>query len=649
MGGISRGEAAARNPRARRWVALRRAGTAFRLLLLLVAVGLVTLFVGLAGFLVQGALPSIATFGPGFLTSSSWDIGLDQFGAAPAIFGTLVTSGLALLLAVPVSFGVALFASEIAPRWLRGPLAYFIDLGAAIPSVVYGVWALIVLVPFLAGSVEPALARTTGGAAPFSGSSGGTDLLAAGVVLAIMIVPTVAALAREALRAVPRELREGALGIGATRWEATRLAVLGPATPGLIGAVVLGLGRAIGETIAVALVIGGAYDTPNSLFARGSTIPSRLVTFFTESRGLTLSALYELAAVLLVISLAVNLGARLLVERWEARSSVRRRRRGATAARPSSVATRPDEPLPAPSWFPRVLAARASRLRRRRFVHALVVALAVGAVLLAPWPLASLIETSVAQGGRAVVTPSFYTSSPPASCGIGQACPIGGIGPEIEGTLVMVGLAAALALPLGILAGIYLSEYGRRRFGRTVGLVVDVFLGIPTILVGIFVFSLFLSFDRLDDQSTFAGAAGLGVLMLPIVAKVAEGSLRTVPASVREGALALGFPRHRVTLRVVLGSCRSALVTGCLLAVMRATGETAILVMTAGASTYWIANLGTQVGALAPFIYYSFTTNASTNLQTDAWGASLVLLLMMAAVTLAARLAVRGPDGTGSG
>jgi phosphate transport system permease protein len=649
VGGVSPGVSPARGQLLRRWVTLRRTGTAFRLLLLLVAVGIVALFIGLAGFLVRGALQSIATFGPGFLTSSSWDTGLSQYGAGPAIVGTLVTSGLALLFAVPVSFGVALFASEIAPRWLRGPLAYFIDLGAAIPSVVYGVWALIVLVPFLNSSVEPVLARATGGAPPFSGSSGGTDLLAAGVVLAIMIIPTVAALAREALRSVPRELREGALGIGATRWEATRLAVLGPATPAMIGAIVLGLGRAIGETIAVAFVVGGAYATPNSLFARGSTIPSWLVTFFTEARGLTLSSLYELAAVLLVISLGVNLGARLLVERWESGRGGRRRRRGATVARPSTGPSPSDGPLPVPPWFPRVLASRASRLRRRRLVHALVVALAVSAVLLAAWPLASLIETSVAQGGRAVVTPSFYTSAPPASCGIGQSCPLGGIGPEVEGTLVMVGLAAAIALPLGILAGIYLSEYGRRRFGRTVGLLVDVFLGIPTILVGIFVFSLFLSYDRLDDQSAFAGAAGLGVLMLPIVAKVAEGSLRTVPAAVREGALALGFPRHRVTLRVVLGSCRSALVTGCLLAVMRAAGETAILVMTAGTSIYWISNLRTQVGALAPFIYYSFTTNASANLQTDAWGAALVLLLMMAAVTLAARLAVRGPDGSESG
>lgn len=649
MGGIAPGTSIARDRLARRWSALRRAGTLFRLLLSLIAAGIVALFIGLAAFLVRGALSSITTFGPGFLTSSIWDTGLSQYGAWPAVFGTLVTSGLALLFGVPVAFGVALFASEVAPRWLRGPLAYFIDLGAAIPSVVYGVWALIVLVPFLNGSVEPSLARLTGGAPPFSGSSGGTDLFAAGLILAIMIIPTVAALAREALRSVPREQREGALAIGATRWEATRLAVLGPATPGIIGGVVLGLGRAIGETIAVAFVIGNAYGTPNSLFARGSTIPSQLVNWFLESRGLTLSALYELAAILLVISLAVNLGARVLVQRWEARGGSRRRRRGTTAPRAAGGPTPSGGPLPVPSWFPRVLSARAARLRRRRLVHGGVVALAAGAVVLAAWPLASLIETSVAQGGSAVVTPSFYTSTPPPSCGIGQTCPIGGIGPEIEGTLIMVGLAAAIALPLGLLAGVYLSEYGRRRFSRTVGLLVDVLLGVPTILVGIFVFSLFLSYDRLDDQSAFAGAAGLGVLMLPIVAKVSEGALQTVPASVREGALALGFPRHRVTLRVVLGSCRSALVTGCLLSVMRAAGETAILVMTAGTSIYWISDLRTPVGALAPFIYYAFTANASANLRTDAWGAALVLLLMMAAVTLAARLAVRGPDGSGSG
>jgi phosphate transport system permease protein len=466
-----------------------------------------------------------------------------------------------------------------------------------------------------------------------------------------MIVPTIAALAREALRAVPRDLREAALGLGATRWEATRLAVLGPATPGLVGAVVLGLGRAIGETIAVALVIGNIYQVPSSLFARGSTIPSWLVNGFLESFGLARSSLYALAALLLVISVVVNVGARLLVRRWERVGPAHRRSREVPGPSVRASTFPPTaSPLTVPGWFARVHAARRARLRRRRVTHAVVVALVVGAVALAVWPLASLLETAVVGGGSAVVRPSFYTSTPPPACGVGQTdCPIGGIGPEIEGTLVMLGLAACVALPLGILGGIYLSEYGRGRFGRTVAFLVDVLVGVPTILVGIFVFTIFLNYDRIDDQSAFAGAAALGVVMVPIVVKATELALRTVPVSVREGALALGFPPHRVTLRVVLGSCRSALLTGTLLAVMRAAGETAAVLLTAGTSIYWISNLRTPVGALAPFIYDALTVYTSPNYTTDAWGAALVLLVIMASVSFAARLAVRGPDGTASG
>ncbi len=622
---------------------LRWAGAAFRSVTTVVALGLVALLAGLVVFLLRGAEPSIVRFGPGFLSGTAWDVPQGIFGALPPLEGTLITSGLALLLAVPIALGVALFASEMAPRWLRGPVGYVIDLGAAVPSVVYGFWAIVVLVPFLSGTIEPGVARLTGGVGPFAGPPRGTDLLAAGLILAIMIVPTIAALAREALRSVPRDLREAALGVGATRWEATRLAVLGPAAPGLVGAVILGFARAIGETIAVALVIGNEYQLPSSLFSRGVTIPSWIVNAFSESYGITLSSLYELAALLLVVSVAINLGARLLIGRWERRRGRGHRWRRGTSGLATGT-TAPGSGAPRP-WFAAVIAARARRLRRRRVVQALVLALVVGAVALAAWPLASVIGTAVANGGRAVVTPSFYTSEPPPPCGIGQAvCPVGGIGPEIQGTFIMVGLAAAVALPAGLLAGIYLAEYARRRVGTLMGLVVDVLLGVPTILIGVFVFSAFLTYDRLDDQSAFAGAAALAVLMLPIVAKSTELALRTVPETVREGALALGFPRHRVTLRVVLGSCRSALVTGLLLAIMRAAGETAAVLFTAGSSVYWATNLRTPIGAIAPFIYDALTVYTSSNYGVAAWGAALVLLLMMAAVTLAARLAVRRTD-----
>ncbi len=636
--------------RGRRLRFLGRLGLVFGGGIRLLAAAVLALVVVLAGFLLANAWPAIVRFGPGFLSGTIWgDQPGGPFGAWPAIAGTLLTSALALLFAVPIGLGVALFASELAPRWLRAPLAYFVDLGAAIPSIVYGFWAIAVLVPFLGDTVEPGLSRLTHGRWPFAGPTTGGDLLAASVVLAIMIVPTIAALSREALRAVPRELREGALGVGANRWEATRLAVLGPAAPGIAGSIVLGLGRALGETIAVAMVFGGVYEAPTSLFSRGATIPSWLVTqFLNPLPGLDLNALYELATILLAVSIVLNVGARLLIRRLEA---PRRSRRGARWRTAPTVVRAPagTDSFAAPAWWPRIAERGRARRRWRAVVQGLVLALVVGAVLLAAYPLASLIETTAVHGGVAVVRPSFYTSTPPPSCGIGQTnCPLGGVGPEIEGTLVMLGLAALIAIPVGLLVGVYISEYRQSRLARATSLVTDVLVGVPTILLGVFVFAVVHTYDQTIEASAIAGAAALGLLMVPIVTRATEVALRTVPASVREGALALGFPRHRVTLRVVLGSCRPALVTGNLLAVMRAGGETAALLLTAGTSGLWMTSLTSQTGALSTFIWTAFESYSSPNYTTDAWGAALVLLLMMAVVSLAARLALRSPGGPGS-
>jgi phosphate transport system permease protein len=632
--------------RERRLATVRRLGAVFRYAALGCAVGLVAFLIALAYLLLRGSAPSITAFGFGFLASSSWSAPTNDFGAWPAVWGTLVTSALAVALALPVALGVALFGSEFAPPRWRRPFAYFVDLGAAIPSVVYGFWAFQVIVPFFATSIEPRLAASPIGRAVFTGPLLGRDPLVAGVVLAIMIVPTIAALSREALRSVPRTQREAALGIGATRWEASRLTVIGSALPGIVGATAVGLGRAIGETIAVALVVGGVYAPATSLLTPSTTIPSWLVGQFTESYGLQQSALFELAGILLGISLAVNVVARLLLARTgKFRRRFRRLSSRARSVSPLAAASPPS--VGAPVWWSRVVRGRESRRVRRRIVGVVVVVLTVGAVAIAVFPLVSLIASSVVGGGSAVVRPSFYTATPPPACGLNQSnCPLGGIGPEIEGTLVLLGLSGAVGIPVGLLAGIYLSEYARRRAGTAIGLAVDALLGLPSILLGIFVVACFLRFDRLDAQSALAASAALALLIAPIVARATEASLRLVPDSVREGALALGFPRHRVTLRVVLGSARTALVTGILLAVMRAAGETAAVLLTAGTSTFWMTDLRSPTPALAPFIYDAVTVNlASANYTTDAWGAVLVLLLIIAAVSLAARLAVGDREG----
>lgn len=264
------------------------------------------------------AWPALRTAGFSFLTSSEWDPSRGIFGAAPAIYGTLVSSALAIALATPLALGSAIFLSEFAPGWLRTPAAFLIDLLAAVPSVVYGLWAVFVLLPLLREHVMPFLADTLhlGGTPFFSGPAYGPSMLAAGLILAVMVLPYVAAVAREVLLAVPRSQREAALALGATRWEMIRDAVLPYARSGIIGGVVLGLGRALGETMAVTMVIGNRHDISSSLFSPGYTMASLVANEFSEATGdLHLSSLMAVGAVLFAITLLVNGVARWLVWR----------------------------------------------------------------------------------------------------------------------------------------------------------------------------------------------------------------------------------------------------------------------------------------------------------------------------------------------
>lgn len=277
-----------------------------------ILLGLITLEV------VMAAWPALHTFGFSFLTSSEWDEVHGVFGAAPMIYGTVVSSVLALILATPLALGVAIFLSEFAPSWLRTPVAFLVDLLAAIPSVVYGLWGIFVLLPFLRATVMPFLATTLGlGNTPFfSGPAYGPSMLAAAVILAIMILPYISAVAREVLMAVPRSQREAAMALGATKWEMIRDAVVPYARSGIVGAVILGLGRALGETMAVTMLIGNRHEIAASLFAPGYTLASVIANEFAEATGtLHTSALMACGAVLLAVTLMVNMIARWLV--WQ--------------------------------------------------------------------------------------------------------------------------------------------------------------------------------------------------------------------------------------------------------------------------------------------------------------------------------------------
>jgi phosphate transport system permease protein len=261
---------------------------------------------------------ALSKFGLAFLTESTWDVGAEKFGAAPAIYGTLVSSAIALIIATPLALGVSIFLSEIAPKWLRQPVAFLVDLLAAIPSVVYGLWGVFVLIPILRDPVTPFLRDTLklGNTPLFSGPNYGYSMLAAGIILAIMILPFISAITREVLLAVPRSQREAALALGATRWEMIRDAVIPYARSGIIGGVILGLGRALGETMAVTMLIGNRAQISASLFAPGYTMASLIANEFSEATSdLHLSALMAVGAVLFIVTLIVNAIARLLVWR----------------------------------------------------------------------------------------------------------------------------------------------------------------------------------------------------------------------------------------------------------------------------------------------------------------------------------------------
>ena len=278
------------------------------------AIGILGLLALIVYELVLRSQLSWHAFGWSFFVGRDWNPVEEQFGALPFIYGTIVSSLLSLILAVPLAVGVAVFTTEMCPKWLRGPLSFFTELLAAIPSVIYGLWAIFVLVPLLREYVEPFLGKTLGWTGLFEGAPYGIGMLAAGVILAIMIVPIISSISREVLSVVPQHQREAVLALGATRWEMIRVGVLRNARAGIVGGVILGLGRALGETMAVTMVIGNRPEIAKSLFAPGYTMASVIANEFSEATGDTyLSALVEIGLALFLVTIVVNALARLMV------------------------------------------------------------------------------------------------------------------------------------------------------------------------------------------------------------------------------------------------------------------------------------------------------------------------------------------------
>ena len=301
---------------------------AFRGVTRLFAVAVLVLVAAILVSLAVGAWPALDRFGPGFLASSEWNPVTEQFGALVPIVGTLVTSLIAMLIAVPVSFGIALFITEMAPPWLKRPVGIAVELLAAVPSIIYGMWGLFVFAPLFSEYVQPWVTNHLGNwpvvGALFQGPPMGIGVFTAGLILSVMVIPFVAAVMRDVFEVVPAVLKESAYGVGATTWEVVRNVVFPYARVGVVGGIMLGLGRALGETMAVTFVIGNAHNLSASLFMPGNTISSALANEFTEAVGeMYTSSLIALGLILFGITAVVLALAKLMLARLATREGVR--------------------------------------------------------------------------------------------------------------------------------------------------------------------------------------------------------------------------------------------------------------------------------------------------------------------------------------
>jgi phosphate transport system permease protein len=303
---------------------LRLRDTGFRYLTRAAALAVLIILSGIIVSLVHGSWPALRTFGFGFLINEVWNPVTEQFGAIAPIYGTIVTSFIAMLIAVPVGLFIALFLTELCPMWLRRPIGIAIELLAGIPSIIYGIWGLFVFAPFLQQYVQPFLIDTLGEVPGignlFEGPPYGIGILTAGLILAIMVLPFITSISRDVFEAVPPVLKEAAYGVGCTTWEVVRYVVLPYARVGVIGGIMLGLGRALGETMAVTFVIGNAHRISGSIMAPGTTISATIANEFTEAVGdLYTSALIALGLILFLITFIVLAFARLMLMRLNAR------------------------------------------------------------------------------------------------------------------------------------------------------------------------------------------------------------------------------------------------------------------------------------------------------------------------------------------
>ncbi|MCZ2340838.1 MAG: phosphate ABC transporter permease PstA [Bacteroidales bacterium] len=556
------------------------------------------------------------------LTSDDWNPARGKFGALVYIYGTIVTSLIAMAIAVPLGVGAAAYLSEIAYGRIRRVSAFLLELLAAIPSVVYGFWAI----EFLARRGTRPLFEFFG----LENHAAGQGIFAAGLVLAVMILPYITAVSYDVCQAVPRSQREGALAIGATRWQTIWGVVLPYARPGIISACFLALGRAIGETMAVTMVIGNASSLPDTLgdliAGTGDSIPSAIAKQLPETTAADKrAALITLGLILLLMTLITNLVARRII----AFVSRPRVRAGQDAPQAHTLEHEiVNVPPPPPAVMTRT---RNRALLWNRFMTVVLTSCQIITVT----PLFLILGYITMKGiGGVDLNLFIHLPNDRVARGLGHA---------MLGSVILVTLASLFAVPIGILAAILLSEYRTYRFVGPIRFVAELLGGVPSIVMGVFAYAVLvypLWSDKAWGFSAWAGAFSLGVMMLPVVIRASEEAMQLVPRGLREASFALGATRRQTALGVVLPAALPAVITGVLLAVGRIAGETAPLLLTAQGSNFWMRGTRDLSGPTPslPYYIYNYSTNPNQDDIRLAWAGAFVLIVVVLMLNVGTRL-----------
>lgn len=583
-------------------------------LLFIVALLAILIVFFIIGFLLRDGYQIVLEIGLwNFLAGMDWNPAgsTPSFGILPLIVGTLLVTALAMAIAVPLSMATAIYIAEIAGPRTKEVIKPAVELLAGIPSVVYGFFGLILLTEWIRILFD---------------RPSGSSWLAGSILLAIMAIPTITSVAEDALSSVPREFREGSLALGATRWQTIRRVVVPGALSGITAAVILGMGRAIGETMAVLMVTGNAAIIPEPITNVFSPVRTLTGTLGIEMGEVAFGsmhyhALFGVAVVLLVITLAVNGLARFIIHRIQMTPA---------RSRASGVFMQSVHNL-IPVSLPRQAKRRVIHPRTTQRFAFLLISLGVVIVLAA----LGVILLKIIVNGAGAISLEFLTA-PPSNLGRE-----GGIFPAIVGTLYLVAGALAVALPIGIATAIYLIEYtADTRLTRGIRAAVDLLNGTPSIVFGLFGFAflvLFLNFG----VSLIAGQITLGLMILPTIIRTTEESLRSIPKSLREGSYALGASKWQTIWRVVLPPALPGIITGAILSIGRAAGETAPIMFTAVvfSSRYLPSSLSEPVMAL-PYHLFILTTSVP-GADNQKFGTALVLLMMVLSIYLVAILVRR--------